>query len=95
MSKQSEMYKQIADWRSSGLSQKAYCQEQGIKLATFSYWIKKQKDEQTSQNQEGFIPLKAASKNESYRIVYPNGVVLEASKGSSLSELQQLIQLFP
>jgi len=32
--------KHLADWSGSGLSQKAYCLQQGLKPATFSYWRK-------------------------------------------------------
>ena len=33
--------KQLADCSESGLSQNAYCSQQGLKLATFSYWRKR------------------------------------------------------
>lgn len=33
--------KQLADWSRIGLSQKAYCSQQGLKPATFSYWRKR------------------------------------------------------
>jgi len=32
--------KHLADWSRSGLSQKAYCLQQGLKPTTFSYWRK-------------------------------------------------------
>ena len=31
-------------WRQSGLSQREFCEQQGVKLATFSYWRKKEID---------------------------------------------------
>ena len=32
-----------AAWRRSGLSQRAFCERDGIKLATFSYWRAKER----------------------------------------------------
>ena len=31
-------------WRRSGLSQREFCEQQDVKLATFSYWRKKEID---------------------------------------------------
>ena len=35
--------RQIAGWKSSKLSQTAYCQQHGLKLSTFHYWRKRLK----------------------------------------------------
>jgi|SRR5665213_3478429 len=44
MPKQSEvreqMFSLISQWQQSGLSQKAYCQQQSIKYHVFHYWYK-------------------------------------------------------
>lgn len=31
----------FSSWQRSGLGQRAYCEQQGLKLATFSYWRKR------------------------------------------------------
>lgn len=31
-----------AQWRQSGLSQRAFCEREGVRLATFSYWRTKE-----------------------------------------------------
>ena len=33
--------KQLANWSVSGLSQKAYCSQEGLKISTFSCWRKR------------------------------------------------------
>ncbi len=32
---------QVADWQASGLTQKAYCEEQGLRYTAFGYWVRK------------------------------------------------------
>ena len=32
---------QVADWQDSGLTQKAYCEEQGLRYTAFGYWVRK------------------------------------------------------
>lgn len=40
-----DRWRRIADnWRKSGLSQRVFCQEQGVKLSTLHYWMKRIKD---------------------------------------------------
>ena len=36
-----EMYNLVEQWQQSGVSQKQFSAEHNIKLATFSYWVKK------------------------------------------------------
>jgi hypothetical protein len=50
------LYKQ---WRQSGKSVKAFCQESMISHSTFHYWIKKFNDEPAVQSSQspGFLPL--------------------------------------
>ncbi|WP_407951217.1 IS66 family insertion sequence element accessory protein TnpA, partial [Parachitinimonas caeni] len=32
---------QVARWRSSGLKAEAYCEQQGLALPSFLYWVKR------------------------------------------------------
>lgn len=41
--------KQIKDWETSGLTQRAYCEREGLKYSTFDYW----------RRQIGFTPAVA------------------------------------
>ena len=39
--KQAYWDKRIAQWRASGLSQRVYCESQGLALSTFQWWRKR------------------------------------------------------
>jgi hypothetical protein len=56
MDKNEFMLSRVESWKQSGLSQQAYCDQAGIKLGTFSYWIRKSKNEEAQNG--GFIALK-------------------------------------
>jgi len=38
MSKHELWAQRIADWQASGLSQRAFCQQQGLAITTFQSW---------------------------------------------------------
>ncbi len=42
------MLELVAEWAQSGKSQKAFAQEQGIKVPTFQYWITKKRQQQSN-----------------------------------------------
>ena len=93
MDKNEFMLSRVESWKQSGLSQQGYCDQAGIKLGTFSYWIRKSKNEEGQSG--GFIALKKpvfALENK-YEIVYPNGVVLRVDT-DNLSELSALVNLY-
>lgn len=54
-SKRTRWQHRIQTWSESGLSQKSYCQANGIALATFSYWRRKLKDAQPERAK--FYPI--------------------------------------
>jgi hypothetical protein len=47
----------ITSWQQSGLSQKAFCEQNGIRYHVFHYWYKCFRDLQSPAKDEGFIPL--------------------------------------
>jgi hypothetical protein len=53
-----QMFSMISCWQQSGLSQKAYCEEHGIRYHVFHYWYKCFKDARLPAKENGFIPLK-------------------------------------
>ena len=81
----------VADWRSSGLTQKAFCELHHLKVATLGYWVarSKEKDMQSS----GFIELsgRSLSQETHIEIIYPTGVRLKV--GHDLGLIAQLIRL--
>ncbi|MBA2762650.1 MAG: hypothetical protein H0U39_11990 [Segetibacter sp.] len=54
---QDRMFEIIGSWKQSGLSQKAYCEQNGIRYYVFHYWYKRYRDEQSGSNEASFIPL--------------------------------------
>lgn len=82
---------QVLRWRESGLSQKAFCHQSGIKLGTFAYWVAKSKEEK----KHGFIPLVSERSNRSveYEVIYPNGVKVKINS-FDLKTLSGLIHLY-
>ena len=89
MDKKQEMFELIVKQQESGLSQKSFCEEEGIGLQKFVYWKQKwlQKNEESS-----FIQIKAPTKMESstIEITYPNGVSLKVNT-TDFSFIQQLV----
>ena len=91
------MYKrQIWGWEKSGLTQKAYCNEQGLKLATFGLWRKRLR----APEQERMLFIKASSRVQEeggasgkvvLQLVLPNGVRLGLNEDINESILHQIL----
>ncbi len=47
--KSSEMFELVEQWQQSGKSQHQFSAEHNIKLATFSYWVKKERQQKLSE----------------------------------------------
>lgn len=80
----------VKQWRSSGMSQKEFCLEAGIKLGTFSYWVSRSKE-----SEKGFVPLvpKKDNPTKEIELIYPNGVKIKVPSGD-IGILAQLIRLY-
>jgi hypothetical protein len=53
-----QMFASIASWLSSELSQKQWCQDQGITYHVFHYWYRKYRDEHpASHDNNSFVRL--------------------------------------
>ncbi len=53
---QLSMLRHVKDWQHSGLSQIAYCQEQGISFSKFNYWVRKARP--VEEPAGGFVSIK-------------------------------------
>lgn len=91
MDKKEYMLSQVEAWKQSGLTQQSYCDQVGIKLPTFSYWVRKSKSQEDSS---GFVEIKKSISTlvNHYEIIYPNGVVVRLAT-NNLKELSALINL--
>ena len=92
-------------WPESGVSQKAYCEREGIALYTFKYWRQKQLrasggSKSSPSKAANFVPLMLQSDQPGptpvgpcLELEYPNGVKLHVSGAAEdIALLQQLIK---
>ena len=75
---QKQMFAMVAAWKQSGLSQKAWCEQNQIRYHVFHYWYKLYRDEQSNCSEPAFIPLnvKPSLSNAScpnVEVVLPDG----------------------
>ncbi len=57
------MFSMITSWQQSGLSQKAFCEQNAIRYHIFHYWYKCFRDLQSLAKDKGFIPIKIQASN--------------------------------
>ncbi len=90
-----QMFEMIERWQTSGLSQKAFCEQQSIKFHTFYYWYKRYRMQQaTEQDTSGsFVKLHVAkpSSASSVEIHFPGGIRLIFHEPVSSSYVKSLI----
>ena len=73
----------IAEYQSSDLTQKVFCQQRNIKIHTLHYWLKKLRESETPGT--AFIPFKALeSKSESCIQIGHARLTLDSSEIPSL-----------
>ena len=70
--RRSEMFNIVESYYRSGLSQPAFCRQQGLNKSTFLYWLKKYRHEK----QDDFLPLKVSESKPSFNLELdlPNGI---------------------
>lgn len=81
-----EMFTHVEACERSKLSQKAYCNKEGLAYSTFQYWVKKYREEfsedKVSDEPPGFIPVEVQPDPELDNIgvsnqlhfLFPNGI---------------------
>ena len=87
--KRNEMSLIVEQWQESGMTQKEYARDHGIKLSTLRYWIHKSREELTP---DGFIPFTIPSDN-AIRLLYPNGIELQLPVHTPARMIKYLINL--
>jgi len=97
------MYSHVEACRSSKLSQKIYCKQQGLALSTFQYWSKKYREEFTeaeaSDETHGFIPVQVQPDPESdivhasgqLHFLFPNGIQVICPESVNPEVLRMLL----
>jgi hypothetical protein len=87
--RQEHMRELVAEWRSSGMSQKAFAKEHKLNLHTFKYWLYKFR--QQNDGSGNFIRLDHITAKE-ICLRYPNGVELLVPAQTPASTLRELIK---
>jgi hypothetical protein len=75
---QEDMLRMIGSWKASGLSQKAYCEQNNIRYYVFHYWYKRFRDQQDAVENPTFVPLNVKPStfpisNSAIEILLPDG----------------------
>lgn len=102
---QEAMYQLLEKWLSSGMTLKAYGEQEGISYYKLKYWKSKYKEEDKEQSanfketMREFVPIKLAKENRcpvfpNLEIIYPNGVKVNCSSEFQSEHLKMLIQLY-
>ena len=72
-----QMFSMIEQWQGSGLTQKAFCEQQSLRYHTFYYWYKcyRRQPAGPDENNPSFVKLKIAKPPAagSIEIHYPGG----------------------
>lgn len=99
--RQEEMYLAIELWQESGLSQRAYCKQEGLTRSSFEYWLKKYRREDNQRRSSNipntFIPVEIspaqAIPSGHIHITYPNGIRVSCPVGIPATMLKTLLTL--
>lgn len=75
---QEDMLQMIGSWKQSGLSQKAYCEQNNIRYYVFHYWYKRYRDQQSEVIDGAFVPLNVKPStfpvtNSAIEVLLPDG----------------------
>ncbi len=93
MDRKEYMLSQVESWKQSGISQQAFCDKAGIKLATFGYWGRRSKIQDDLAGCFIELPNPSIKLKSQYEIVYPNGVTLKL-QNTDLKEIFSLVNLY-
>ena len=89
----------VEEFRASGLSQRVFCEQKGLKQNQFKYWLYGNRDKDTSQAVASTsfvkikIPVAAQPLFDVSEICYPNGVRIKLQSVCDLQVLRSLISL--
>ncbi len=92
-----QMFSMIGCWQQSALSQKAYCEQHGIRYHVFHYWYKCFRDLQLPAAEKGFVELTLQPSNTintasaHAELLLPDGKRLLFHQGVSSDFLKALI----
>ena len=86
----------LAEYRASGMTQKAFCREHGIALSTFGYWLRRERERENGPS--AMVQLHPAKENSAgnrggaLRIRGSRGLELEVDLPVSRKQLAEILQ---
>ncbi len=90
-----QMFSIIEQWRTSGLNQKAFCEQRSIRYYVFHYWYKRYKIQQSgvADNAGSFVKLQVAKPSSSggVEINFPGGIRILFHEPVSSNYLKALV----
>jgi hypothetical protein len=88
-----QMFEMIEQWQQSGLSQRAFCEQQSLKFHTFYYWYKRHKQQNNNNIKSASLKLQISkpTATSSVEIFFPGGIHLLFHEPVSSTYLKALI----
>lgn len=84
-----EMFKAIEAWQSSGLSQKDFLAQIGVKQSKFQYWLKQYREQQL----DTFIEIPTGY-SQAIIIRYPDGMEVSLPLHTPLRFIKELVNFY-
>ena len=84
----------IEKWRASGLSIKAFCEQEGLVYHQFSYWRQKFSPAADSTTGSKLVPVSLATPpmpSSNLEILLPNGVIIRGIDVTNVSLVSHLV----
>lgn len=98
MSKKTQLYtgeqrrELVSQWKSSGKTKKAFCEERGLKYHTFVCW-KENHDQSQKGSVSSFVPITLRDEASAFaQLILPGGVVLNICQRVDASYLSALLK---
>jgi hypothetical protein len=85
-----KMFALIEAWQTSGLSQKDYLLQVGIKQAKFQYWLKQYREQSQSSPLGSFVEIQPSYSNPII-IRFPDGLEISLPAQTSVRTIKELI----
>lgn len=87
----------IIEWRSSGLTQRAYCKQKNLKYNQLSYWnnaLKKQSKPKEKALSSGFATVHIRRPEvEELTLSFTSGIRFSGIKGCDLSVVKEIVRM--
>ncbi len=91
-----QKFSMIERWRTSGLTQKAFCEQQSVRYYIFHYWYKRYREQHGASQKDAssFVKLQIAkppASSGSVEVYYPGGMRIIFHEPVSSSYLKALV----